>query len=138
MTTFALKESMLDVHASCVVVVVDVHTTLWSLRQQFGTQEFLKLEDVSSLVSVYCNTISLMHRKNKVYVIFHNAGKLLDLMFIDAKKTSTDSIFISIFAFYILCITSQRALVLSTHLSLAMHLRSPTRLSQTLYKKPSI
>ena len=73
MAALALTD-MIDVHPSCVVVVVDVHTALWSLRQQFGTEEFLKLEEVSSLVTVYCNTIALMHRRNSIFVIFHNSG----------------------------------------------------------------
>lgn len=74
-----MADNMIDVHASCVVVVVDVHVVLWSLRENFGTKNFLKLEDVSSLVSVYCNTVALMHRRNKVYVIFHshNVGTYL-------------------------------------------------------------
>ena len=82
MAALALADHMIDAHASCVVVVVDVHTALWSLRESFGTTNFLKLEDMLSLVSVYCNTVAIMHRRNKVYVIFHghNVGTYEDVI----------------------------------------------------------
>ena len=81
MAALALADHMIDAHASCVVVVVDVHTALWSLRESFGTTNFLKLEDMLSLVSVYCNAVALMHRRNEVYVIFHghNVGTYEDV-----------------------------------------------------------
>lgn len=63
-------EEITDVQPSLVMLIVDMHPVLWSLRQQYGTQEFLKLDDVAQICVIFLNTVKLMHRQNEVCVLF--------------------------------------------------------------------
>jgi hypothetical protein len=71
-------EEIADAQPSLVVLIVDMHPVLWSLRQQYGSQEFLKLDDVAQICLVFLNTVKLMHRQNEVCLLFsHPEGSEL-------------------------------------------------------------
>ena len=82
-------EEITDAQPSLVMLIVDMHPVLWSLRQQYGTQEFLKLDEVAQICFIFLNTVKLMHRQNEVCVLFsHPEGSELIYPPATTKATS--------------------------------------------------
>lgn len=64
-----------DSDPSILALIVDANPLAWKLRQQFGTENMIDINDLIAHLIVFCHSYTLMHRSNRIIVIANHPAE---------------------------------------------------------------